>query len=99
MAGEPRLAPYKEADHALRTLLLDFGPHRALPHTEHPFWRLRNDGVWEVERAEQVTTTSKGDAHRRSLLDNDTHAGFPRAVHAALTADETREPRPRTAAS
>ena len=89
LAGEPRLAPYKEADHALRTLLLDFGPHRARPHTEHPFWRLRNDGVWEVERAEQVTTTSKGDAHRRSLLDNDTHAGFPRAVHAALTADET----------
>ena len=87
LAGKPRLAPYKEADHALRTLLREFGPHRVRTHTEHPFWRLRNNGVWEVERADQVTTTSKGDAHRRSLLDNNIRAGFPRDVHAALTAD------------
>ena len=88
MAGEPRLAPYTEADRAVGALLRDFGPHRARGHTEHPFWRLRNDGLWEVERADLVTTTSKGDAHRRSLLEHNNQAGFPETVHAALSADE-----------
>ena len=88
LTGEPRLAPYEEADRALRALLGDFGPHRARPRTERPFWRLRNDALWEVEYEDLVTTTPKGDPHRRSLLENDIHAGFPRAIHAALTADE-----------
>ena len=88
LAGEPRLAPYEEADRALRVLLGDFGPHRARPRTERPFWRLRNDTLWEVEHEGLVTTTRKGDPHRRSLLENDIHAGFPRAVHEALTADK-----------
>ena len=88
LAGEPRLAPFAEADLGLTALLRDFDPHRARVHTEHPFWRLRNDGLWEVEGADQVTTTSKGDAHRRSLREHNNHAGFPETVHAALSADE-----------
>ena len=88
LTGEPRLASYHDADRALRALLRDFGPHRAKIHTEHPFWRLRNDGVWEVEREENVTVTSSGDAHRKSLLEHDIHAGFSEPVHAALTTDE-----------
>ena len=88
LAGEPRLAPFAEADRALRALLRDFGPHRARPHTEYPFWRLRKDGLWEVEGVDLVTTTSNGDAHRRSLLEHNVHGGFPEAVHAALSADE-----------
>ena len=88
LAGEPVLAPYEEADRALRVLLGDFGPHRARPRTERPFWRLRNDALWEVEYEGLVTTTRKGDPHRRSLLENDIHAGFPRAIHASLTVNE-----------
>ena len=83
-----RVASYHDADRALRALLRDFGPHRAKIHTEHPFWRLRNDGVWEVEREENVTVTSSGDAHRKSLLEHDIHAGFSEPVHAAFKADE-----------
>ena len=88
LAGEPRLAPFAEADRGLTALLRDFGPHRARVHTEHPFWRLRNDGLWEVEDADLVTTTSKGDAHRRSLLEHNNHAGFPESIHEALSSDE-----------
>ena len=88
LAGEPRLAPFAEADRGLTALLRDFGPHRARVHTEHPFWRLRNDGLWEVEGADQVTTTSKGDAHRRSLVEHNNLAGFLETVHAVLSSDE-----------
>ena len=88
LTGEPRLASYQNADSALRALLRDFGPHRAKIHTEHPFWRLRNDGVWEVEREERVTVTSSGDAHRKSLLKHDIHGGFSEPVHAAFKSDE-----------
>ena len=88
LTGEPRLASYQNADRALRALLRDFGPHRAKVHTEHPFWRLRNDGVWEVEREERVTLTSSGKAHRKSLLEHNIHGGFSEPVHAAFKADE-----------
>ena len=88
LAGEPRLASYRDADRALRALLKDFGPHRAKVHTEHPFWRLRNDGVWNVEREDLVTVTSSGDAHRKALLENDIHGGFSDPVYTAFTSDE-----------
>ena len=77
LRGEERLAPYEEADRALTTLLRAFGPHRKSIHTEAPFWRLQGDGVWEVRDADRVNLTSKGDAHKSSLLGNDIHAGFP----------------------
>ena len=89
LTGEPRLASYHDADRALRALLRDFGPHRARIHTEHPFWRLRNDGVWDVERVGLVTVTSSGDAHRKSLLEHDIHGGLSEPVHAAFESDET----------
>ena len=88
LTGEPRLASCHDADRALRALLRNFGPHRAKIHTEHPFWRLRNDGVWEVEREKRVTVTSSGDAHRKSLFEHDIHGGLSEPVHAAFKSDE-----------
>ena len=87
LRGEERLGPYEEADRELTKLLRAFGPHRKSIHTEVPFWRLQGDGVWEVRDADRVTLTSKGDAHKSSLLKNDIHAGFPGSVHAALKDD------------
>ena len=28
--------------------LFEFGPSRKSYHPEYPFWRLQNDGIWEV---------------------------------------------------
>ena len=88
LRGEERLASYQDADQALTKLLRAFGPHRKVIHTEQPFWRLKTDGVWEVQGAERVTVTTKGDAHKSSLLGNDIHAGFPEPVQRAFQADE-----------
>src|SRR5438132_9197420 len=47
--GEPRLVEYQEIDTQLRKLLTEFGPSRKVHHPEYPFWRLHNDGVWELQ--------------------------------------------------
>ena len=87
LRGEPRLVSYREADRVLQTLLRDYGPQRTNIRTEYPFWRLRNDCVWDVERKEVVRVTSSGDALRKSLLENNIHAGLPSHIHEALTTD------------
>ena len=59
---------YREADRELTNLLSSFGPHRKVVHTEAPFWRLQNDGVWEIRDANQVIVGPGGNAHKSSLL-------------------------------
>lgn len=51
-----RLIPYADVDRDLRSLLLEFGPERKACHTEYPFWRLQNDGIWELTNIEHVET-------------------------------------------
>ena len=46
--GGERLISYADVDRELRKLLKEFGPPRKSYHPEYPFWRLQNDGVWEV---------------------------------------------------
>lgn len=43
--GEPRLAPFVDIYGPLRDLLGEF----TSPRPEYPYWRLQNDGVWEVQ--------------------------------------------------
>ena len=88
LRGEDRLASYEEADLAMRDLLGRFGYPRKTAHTEAPFWRLRNDGFWEVPEAPNVTVTKKGDAHKTSLRRLDAHGGFTEAVHNLLRDDK-----------
>ena len=76
LAGAERLAPFSVVDQELGRLLLAFGPHRQATRTEFPFWRLCNDGVWELDRPNVVTTTSSHDAHRSSLLTGNVHGGL-----------------------
>lgn len=64
-----RLIPYTDVDRDLRELLIEFGPERKSCHTEYPFWRLQNDGVWELHNAERVEPRkSNNDAKKSELL-------------------------------
>src|SRR5262249_6923415 len=45
--GQRRLS-YEEVDRDVGNLLQEFGPSSRSVHTEHPFWRLQNDGLWQV---------------------------------------------------
>ena len=75
--GEPRLVSYARADEVLRDLLQRFGPHRKAVHTVDPFWRLRNDRVWEVPDDERIREGPGGNAFKSSLLALNAHGGFP----------------------
>ena len=76
LSGEERMAPFTLVDRELGKLLRTFGPPRKATHTEFPFWRMRNDAVWELDNPRAVTTTQSGDARRHSLLEENVHGGL-----------------------
>ena len=71
-----RLPPFSEIDEDLGTLLREFGPRRANHGTHYPFWRLQNDGIWEISDADQIRQTASGDALRSDLVRYDVSGGF-----------------------
>jgi len=87
--GEGRLISYAEVDRDLRELLVEFGPQRQSYHPEYPFWRLRNDGVWEVSNAENLgLRKSSSDAKKSELLKHDVHGGFKKEIYDKVVRDK-----------
>ena len=70
------MAPYRLVKKDLTELLVRFGPRRQAVHTEFPFWRMRNDGVWKLDRPDLVSTSRSNDAHTSSLIAHDIHGGL-----------------------
>ena len=71
-----RLIPYSEIDEALGNLLRAFCSSGSNYGTHYPFWRLQNDGIWEILDADQIGQTSSGDALRSDLVRYDVSGGF-----------------------
>ena len=85
---EGRLIAYSDVDRDLRELLHEFGPTRHSHHPEYPFWRLQNDGIWELKGAEKVVLRkSSSDAKKSELLRYDVHGGFTEEIYAQLAGD------------
>lgn len=76
LKDESQFLPYSKVDKPLENLLREFGPRRTSYHTEHPFWRLRNDGVWRVVDANHTTPHLGKNPSRRNLLDHKVSGGF-----------------------
>ena len=76
LQGENRLLPYSEIDENLGNLLREFGPKQANYGTQYPFWRLQNDGVWEITDADKIGQTRSGDALKSDLVRYDVSGGF-----------------------
>jgi putative restriction endonuclease len=85
--GGARWLTYAEVEPRLRELLEDYLPERAAQHPEYPFWRLRNDGIWEIreEAAIRPYLTAAGDAPPRLLRDCDARGGFTETLLASLS--------------
>ena len=88
LRAEDRMASYRDAERALTYLLCRFGRPRKQVHPEFPFWRMRNDSLWEVQGTGPITEGPGGDVHVTSLRREDARGGFPPDVFAALQADE-----------
>ena len=90
LRGEERLAPFELVAAELRDLLRDFGKPDRNPRPSYPFWHLRADGIWEVDRPELVGQTSSGDAHIRDLRQHHICGGFLASHYKALRAEPQR---------
>ena len=82
--AEERLMPFEEIEEPLSELLIDFGPHRDSDHPQFPFWRLQNDGLWELHGGESVRKTSSGDPRTTDLRTNQVAGGFLPETYEAL---------------
>ncbi len=77
-----RFVPFKVVNDDLKRLLMDFGPYRKSHHPEYPFWRLRNDGVWELKNADNlVNRRGNTDAKKSELLRARVSGGFTNELY------------------
>lgn len=67
LSGES-VIPFENANTTLSELLVAFGPPRKVNHPEAPFWRLQNDGVWEVETTSPPRIGADGSPSKKELL-------------------------------
>ena len=81
LQGEDRLLRYSEVDGKLGNLLREFGPKRKAYHTQLPFWRLQNDGVWEIPEAYLVSQTPSGMPERATWTCTKSPAVSPKRSH------------------
>lgn len=87
--GEARLIPYRDIDPDLRSLLIEFGPSRKAYHTEYPFWRLQNDGIWMLTHTDKLERRqSSTDAKKSELLKHDVAGGFTEPIYNLLQNDQ-----------
>ncbi len=88
LADKERLIAFKDLEPDLRDLLRDFGPKRQAYHPEYPFWRLVNDGIWQLTHADEVELRqSNTDAKKSELLRHGVQGGFKPDVYHILRAD------------
>ena len=86
LRGERRLVPFELVDAELSALLARFGPHGKAIRSQYPFWRMRRDGVWEIDRPGLVEQTASLDATRESLIKHNIHGGLHAEDYDALRA-------------
>src|SRR5689334_1059947 len=80
--GESREIPYREVDQELRKLLIEFGPSRKSYHTEYPFWRLQNDGLWELQGVTGLQPRqSNTDVKKSELLKSNVIGGLSAPIY------------------
>lgn len=87
--NEERLIAYPVIDEKLKQLLFEFGPTRKSYHPEYPFWRLQNDGIWELTNTDNVTTrTGNTDAKKSELIKFNVHGGFTKNIYQFLKSNQ-----------
>ena len=88
LRDKDRLIPYSEVDEKVRQLLIDFGPTRKSYHPEYPFWRLKNDAIWELKNSENVSLRAGNtDAKKSDLIKYNVLGGFKKEIFDLVTSD------------
>ena len=88
LRGEDRLISYTDdIEENLKNLLREFGPRRDSYNPQFPFWRLQNDGIWEVTDANEIRQTASGDAYITDLREHNVSGGFNETISEQLQND------------
>ena len=88
LGGKSRLIPFTKIDEILKPLLIEFGPERKSYHPEYPFWRLQNDGIWELKNADNVETRKGNtDPKKSELIKHNVIGGFQKSIFKLLKAN------------
>jgi putative restriction endonuclease len=88
-----RFINFSEIDKKLKQMLMEFGPTRKSYHPEYPFWRLQNDGLWELTNAENVTTRrGNTDVKKSELIKFNVHGGFTEKIYNFLISNKDQIP-------
>ena len=88
LRGEDRLISYADdIEENLENLLKEFGPRRDSYNPQFPFWRLQNDGIWEVTDADRIRLTDSGDAYITDLREHNVAGGFNETISEQLQND------------
>ena len=74
--GHERLAAFGEIEGDLNRLIRRFGLPDSRENAYHPFWHLRNDGLWQIDRPELVRITTAGHACENTASVADFHRSF-----------------------
>ena len=82
--GSDRLATFGEIEGALNRLIGRYGLPDSRENAYLPFWHLRNDGLWQIDRPELVRTTTRGDAYISDLREHDIRGGLTQGFIYAL---------------
>ena len=74
--GHQRLATFGDVEEDLNRLIRRFGLPDSRENAHYPFWHLRNDRLWEIDRPERVRMTTAGDAYISDLREHDIRGGL-----------------------
>ena len=79
--------PFAELDHDLKRLLEKYGSNNASNTRNEPFWRLKNDGLWEIiAPAELLQLTSTPSPNQ--LVESSAAGEFKPEIYAALVGNQ-----------
>ena len=86
-SGGERWLRFKTVSQRLGELLDRFGSSTKKSRPDQPYWRLANDGVWELPEAETLKArmNKNGDVPLKLLRELDVRAGFPDDVYESLS--------------
>lgn len=82
--GHERLTAFDDIEGDLNKLIRRFGLPDSRENAYHPFWRLQNDRLWEVDKPDLVTVTKAGDAHISDLRKHGIRGGLANDVMGVL---------------